>query len=110
MNVRSRMRHFCTITRPGGGSAWDGDDDDTDIATGVPCLYTEERTDETLQVGGAVISVRAVLYLPRDTDISEGDRITSAADRNGVTQISRARGVDSIARFPSHIEAVLESS
>lgn len=105
--AEAQYGHTCTIVRTTDADDWDGSGSDTTVVSNQPCHFTEARSTEIIRPDGTRVLRPALLLLPRDVSVTEGDHITVVTDVLGNTMISNARGITSVQRLTSHTECLL---
>lgn len=91
MNPRSLMTHRCTIQRDANAAAgevapgYDADVDFQDYLTGQPCrLWDASASPKRVTTDRDVVTHEWHMDVPRGTDVTEADRITTVTTKRGV--------------------------
>ena len=102
--------HRCTIVQPSVSHSWDSEGGDVIYLSNQACYYAERVSNEVTDVGSIRLITTATLFLPRDTAITESDRVTVITDERGAALITNTRGIQGIIRLPSHMEILLQGA
>lgn len=104
--ARRGMTHRATVERPteavdrygqDAPSAWPV------LYSALPCRYWETSGLESVAGNLQMVSDQHRLQVPRDTDLTELDRVTQITDRAGNVVASGAFEIRHIARKPAHL-------